>query len=571
MPLSFNPAQQQHEPAPEPESTPSAPGLLQGTAEQQAIWDALRTGTTHMIVDAVAGSGKSTSLVQGLMRMRDLRPRPSVCILAFNKHIADEMTSKLRSMGIDWVAARTYNSFGYGAIRRAYGTVQLDEGKRARLIKKALDQLHPSELPWDTRRLVEGAVRSLVGLCKAHLFKGDNQDQLDMLCARHDVTLQDHEGDWTDLVYSSVPMVLARAGAETNVVDFDDQVWLTVTKHLPVDKYDVLMADEVQDSNPMQQAMMQMACPTGRIVAVGDTMQAIYGFRGADTDAMNRLHAALSSTERGCARYPLTITRRCPKSHVELAQCIVPQIRALDDAPSGSVECLRDIAKHVRPGDLVLCRTNKPLVSTCFMLLKSGVKAVIRGRDVGKDLINLVQRLAKRSNDPTSVVDLQEELEAYFDIEQAKLLKLSDKGLSKLEALEDKVGCVTALLDGMRTVQELVRRIESLFADFEDNGAPRNAVVLGTVHRTKGLEASTVFVLEPRLLPHPMASQQWEREQELHLAYIAATRSKFNADGTGGRLVFVGPTVPAIYNTERAQVYAAGADYDWESYNNAQW
>jgi superfamily I DNA/RNA helicase len=79
---------------------------------------------------------------------------------------------------------------------------------------------------------------------------------------------------------------------------------------------------------------------------------------------------------------------------------------------------------------------------------------------------------------------------------------------------------------GSKTVGELKGVIEGLFADFDSAGKPNNAVVLGTVHRTKGLEADRVWVLKPELIPHPMAKAGWQQDQERNLAYVAVTRSK---------------------------------------------
>jgi superfamily I DNA/RNA helicase len=83
----------------------------------------------------------------------------------------------------------------------------------------------------------------------------------------------------------------------------------------------------------------------------------------------------------------------------------------------------------------------------------------------------------------------------------------------------------------------------------------KTVVVLGTVHRTKGLEAERVFVLAPDMIPHPMAKQEWEREGEKNIAWIAATRAKFTTT-TPGTLVFCGH-VPAIFKSKKAAAVRA--------------
>ena len=48
--------------------------------------------------------------------------------------------------------------------------------------------------------------------------------------------------------------------------------------------------------------------------------------------------------------------------------------------------------------------------------------------------------------------------------------------------------------------------------------------MFSTIHRAKGLEADTVHLVRPDLLPHPMA-RGWQVEQETHLRYVAHTRA----------------------------------------------
>ena len=72
-------------------------------------------------------------------------------------------------------------------------------------------------------------------------------------------------------------------------------------------------------------------------------------------------------------------------------------------------------------------------------------------------------------------------------------------------------------------VHDLVARIESLFSDNTDTVKAK--VLLSSVHRAKGLEAETVYISRPEMMPHPMATLEWEIEQEFNIKYVAITRS----------------------------------------------
>jgi DNA helicase II / ATP-dependent DNA helicase PcrA len=498
--------------------------LLPGSPEQEAIWEHLLHGTSHAVVQACAGTGKTWVIIQGILRLQ-------------------------QEYGAD-VTATTYNSFGWRACIHAFHP-QLDDQKVGRIVEAQAEQEYGRvNMEYHDWIGTLSATRKLVALCMNCMFDGKNTADLDRLADKHNLPLNGNAAR----VYDLVPRVLAQCAEDTAVMCFDDQVWQTVTKGLPTDTYDLLFVDECQDTNLAQQQMVFMACPKGRVIFVGDTNQAIFGFRGADTDSMPRMQERLGASERGVDVFPLTVTRRCPTRHVRLAQGIVPDIQAMPDAPDGEVHTYspEQALRSMAPGDLVLCRTNAPLVAYAYALIKRNVKAIVRGRDIGTGLRQLIDKL--RAGD--SVTKLLEKLEAYQARETEKLKKLGDKGKAKLESLNDRCECVTVLTDGVNSVTALKTKIDRIFADFDDSGKPRDAVVLGSVHRTKGLEAHTVYVLAPELLPHPMATQTWERVQEHNLAYVAVTRAKYDvAAGEPGRLVFVlsektvkmGVDIPAIY------------------------
>ena len=240
------------------------------------------------------------------------------------------------------------------------------------------------------------------------------------------------------------------------------------------------------------------------------------------------------------------MTRRCPKTHVTLVHSIVADIKALDDAPEGVVQCMQEsqAISMMKAGDMALCRVNAALIPAAYALLRRGIRPLIRGRDLGKGLLDLIAKLEKHA---TNLPALQIELDRYRHDEVLRLSALGNKALGRLSAVNDRCDCLTEFVHEATSIPDLKAKIESLFADFESDGRPREYVVLGTVHRTKGLEAERVFVLAPELIPHPMARQPHEQQGELNLAYVAATRAKFNKTAPG-TLIFCG-SIPGVYKT----------------------
>lgn len=300
----------------------------------------------------------------------------------------------------------------------------------------------------------------------------------------------------------------------------------------------------------------------GRIIVVGDRNQSCYGFRGADVNAIPSLLEMLEHRKNGCRTFPLSVCRRSPVSHIRLAQSLVPDIQWMTkqnsgtDAPEGEIyQVSENVAlDRMIEGDMGIGRVNKVLIPAAYQLIRMRKKVIIRGRDIGTGLIALIKKMRAKS-----ITELLSKLGAWFEKEVSKLCAKENvdkpallmKGATKFQSLEDRVGCIEALCDGIETLDELFSTIEKLFGDFDDDGQPKQAIVLGTVHRTKGLEAHNITILDPEHFPHPLGRKSWERVQEKNLAYVAVTRSKFKLNAHGdvvepGRLTFVGQC-PSIF------------------------
>jgi superfamily I DNA/RNA helicase len=273
-----------------------------------------------------------------------------------------------------------------------------------------------------------------------------------------------------------------------------------------------VFVDEAQDTNKNQiQLALRAVKKTGRIVAVGDRNQSLYGFRGADVDAIPNLIDSLDADT-----LPLSITYRNPKSVVDLVNSEFPHIplEAADFAKPGTIMTITEseASRMYKEGDMVLCRCNAPLVGPAFELIRNGVKAIIRGRDIGKNLMNLIDKFSAED-----VGELMKLMEKYREKEVKKLMAAEKN--QQAQSLEDKIDTVIALADGCEMIYEIETKIKTIFSDHSEG------VVFSSVHKAKGLEAERVYILEPNLMPHPMAKKSWEMTQEINIKYVAYTRS----------------------------------------------
>ena len=492
---------------------------------QQAIFDHFRTGKGSVIVKAVAGSGKSTTIARALPF---LRASQTATLLAFNKDAATELQAKVAKLAEEEKrtdrfakSIKTFHSAGFGAYRYWRNRVRVDDAKVFNIIDSMMTK--------DQARVYSPFIKRMVSLAKSagigYLVPNAQSSWIE-LQERHDIYLdiEDNAAYSEAEAMSLAQAVLSASRDQTDVIDFDDMLFMPLVHNVSFFKADVLIVDEAQDTNAVQLALMKrMVKPGGWVCAVGDPKQAIYGFRGADSSAMDNIRSAFGARE-----LPLTVSYRCSQSVVKLAKTLVPYIEAHDDAPAGIVriaptpstpaECASFYAE-LRNDDFVLCRNTKPLVQLAYALVGAGRPARVLGRDIGRGLTSLITKMHC-----DNVIDLERKLEDWCAREVAKWSSKHNE--QRAQAAEDRVACIFVVLDRLdedhRTVQDLIAAIDALFTDKPD----ARSITLSTVHKAKGLEAERVFVWRADLMPSPWARQEWAREQEDNITYVAWTRAK---------------------------------------------
>lgn len=472
------------------------------SAYQQAVFDFITGGTGHAIVRAVAGSGKTTTLVQALNL---IDPRKQALFLAFNKSIAQELQARVPS----YVSARTLNSLGFGS---CMANIQPRPAIDATKVRKIIKEM----LPPDKARYT-ACIGRIVALCKANgIVPGIpgcrplapyRADVIDSLMDAHDIEVP---GPW-DEVYELAAEVLRRSVALKEIIDFDDQLYLPVIHGWTVPQYDWVFVDEAQDLSLVQRALVKKALkPNGRLVAVGDDRQAIYAFRGADSRSMEALASDFS-----CTDLPLSISYRCAKKIVALAKKLVPWIESNPAAPDGEIESLPTFGPTIfSPDDMVVCRNTAPLVTLAFRLLRARVPCRIMGKDIGDGLKALINKLGAQDI-PTLLGQVAE-----WAKQQTAAAIAADKP-EKAELIADKAECIRFLGESITSgkTRDLVAEIDLLFSSTQ-------GVTLATVHKAKGMESRRVFILDQHLMPSRYAKTPEALQQEHNLIYVAITRAK---------------------------------------------
>lgn len=474
---------------------------------QKAFFTFLQKGRANVVLDAVAGSGKSTTIVRALALIpSDKR----VLFLAFNKSIVEELKRKIGNMSN--VDIKTLHSLGASAITRSLkSAVNPDKYKAYINDGIATKSIFPynDNLTAEERGDWKQNIMSLIDLGRVNLVK--RPDELEDLAYKHNLILVDNE-------ISVAMRAISWGMANTSEIDFTDMIYFPCVKKIQLFHYDYVFIDECQDLNAAQRTLfLQCIKKGGRFVAVGDPRQAIYGFAGADVESFNLLKS-LPNT----AHMPLSVCYRCDADIIAAAKEIVPQIEARDGAPAGMIDHEAKL-EQVQDGDMILCRVTKPLVALCMRYISMGIKAYVKGRDIGTNLVNLLKK-TKRTVLSEAFDRLHKELDKICDKVKAKT-HCTDEEAKQNEvyrAMEDKIGALEVLSEGCADVLELIDRIESIFSDEAGSG-----ICLSTVHKAKGLEADRVFIVCPdKFYLKQCMMVPWMAEQERNLVYVAITRAK---------------------------------------------
>jgi DNA helicase II / ATP-dependent DNA helicase PcrA len=273
--------------------------LFQPSVYQQAIFDFIVTERGNGVAEAVAGSGKTTTLVEALK----LTPANSkVVLLAFNKHIAAELRTRVPPH----VRVATLHSLGLDNLANLYGLSKAPVEKGGSVDEFKLDNL--MDVFWPTSKyrktsdkktdlLIHGKkveielserkanrekrsiIRKVVALSKATLVDYDSKEELLDMAERYGIDLGDHEKE----ILAKVPELM-EACKTTDTVDYEDMIWLMVVDKrakLHTEKFDMIFVDEAQDLNACQiQFVLNSLAPGGRIIAGATGIRAFTVFVG---------------------------------------------------------------------------------------------------------------------------------------------------------------------------------------------------------------------------------------------------------------------------------------------------
>jgi DNA helicase-2/ATP-dependent DNA helicase PcrA len=451
--------------------------------------EAIEADEPLLCVLAGAGAGKTRVLtLRVARRVRDGSIQADrVLVTTFSRKAAEELRTRLWSLGVSGVKAGTFHRTALSLLRehraqRGRPEPQLMPDRRRLLAEvttgdprrvRALD----GEIGWAKASLIAPDRYA----SEAHRSKrrsGVNSEQVAEVYARYEAERTKRRLlDFDDLIVACADSLAGDSA-------FADAIrWRT--RHLFV--------DEMQDVNPAQFRLLSaLLSDEPDLFVVGDPNQSVYGFNGADPTLLHKLPEIL----RGTKVIRLDENHRCTPQVVAVATAVLREGASERDEPA-------DVAD--------------PSSSR----VDGAVPTVVRHESDEEEAAWAATR-AKQSRGPGR---------RWSSI---AVLTRTNAQLAVVQAAMESAGvpCLVAGAD-LGPASDLRGSRQSRFRaevdeEGEDEEITRDAVVLTTFHRSKGLQWHTVMIigLSEGLMPIGSARTHDAIEEERRLFYVALTRAE---------------------------------------------
>lgn len=478
------------------------------TEEQLAILDWKEDCT----INAVAGSGKTSTIIEyAASRPAGVR----MLYLAFNKSVKEEAVRKFAARGLTNVTVETAHSL---AFRR------IIPGSRYKLRARGY-------ATHETAALLE--------------LSGDGDRHTAFIIANHinkfvsyfcnSAARKVQELNYTEKVFDPAARLFVQrfypailegtrrllAKMERAEIEIIHDFYLKKFQLLsPVLPYDYILFDEGQDASAAMLDVFRKQ-PAVKLI-VGDTHQQIYAWR----------YAVNSLEKTGGQRFRLSASFRFPADIAGLAMAVLELKKEL--GPYEPVP-VTGLGKPVKPrSKATIARTNLGLLLHAInyitenrklkhIYFEGNIHSYTYADDGASlyDVLNLYNGTKERVRDPliASMKDM-DELEAYIEA-------TDDTQLAMMTEIVEEYG---------NEIFDILQKLKTLHTG--DAERDKAEMIFSTVHRAKGLEYDTVYLVNDFISKNKLEKQLKEAEQnkqpvdkirlneEINLLYVAVTRAR---------------------------------------------
>ena len=260
--------------------------------------EAVTAAPEHMLVLAGAGSGKTRVLVHRiawLNQVEGVSPYNFFAVTFTNKAAAEmrQRVEQLQGIPVSGMWVGTFHGLAHRLLRNHWQEAKLpqsfqilDSDDQYRLIRRVLKSLELDEAKWPPKQAQ--------GFINARKDEGKRPSHID--ASRNPLYEQ------MIRIYAAYQAACERAG----VIDFAELLLRTLelirdNESLQAHyqkRFQHILVDEFQDTNTIQYALIQLlAGKDNKVFIVGDDDQAIYGWRGAKVENIQRFQKDFPSVE----------------------------------------------------------------------------------------------------------------------------------------------------------------------------------------------------------------------------------------------------------------------------------
>ena len=262
---------------------------------------AATTETKHSLVLAGAGCGKTKTIVARAAYLIDQGvPANQIQILTFTRRSASEIVARVElALGdaVKGLRASTFHTFCMYLLRRvpkAFGLDQFsiidrdDQLMLFRLIRGKDDKKNPNALPKPKE------------LCDLYSFARNTRQKLSLALEKQMPEFLEYKDQIAEVMKEYEARKQARY-----FLDYDD-ILAVVASGLAQSEglsdyvaglCQYMLVDEMQDTNPLQWAILEPLKDKTSLFCVGDDAQSIYGFRGADFENIHHFKDRVPDAE----------------------------------------------------------------------------------------------------------------------------------------------------------------------------------------------------------------------------------------------------------------------------------
>jgi F-box protein, helicase, 18 len=473
----------------------------------------------NLIVNACAGSGKSSTLLQYLKT----RPDKKKLFLCFNSSVSKEITLKAKLLGIENIQVSTAHSLAY----RAFPNMK--KYTLAKALKPFdLMQVFGVKPNLNNLTLYKNATDLFNMFCNSDKMK---IKEIDYLAA---ISMMDIYGD-TEKKQERTSVVKKQSDA---IYKIAQKIWdgmksgeLSIThdfylKHYHLTKpkvnAEIVVFDEMQDASPQMLDLFQIQEHCNKI-GIGDSSQAIYGWRGA-IDALNVLD------------YPkknLSKSFRFAQNIADIANEII-QCKTFMDPNFKYVPMAGMDKPHIENNHTCyLARNNLRLLSKLIEFVGSGGTEFAFEGSIDQSIY---------TQDGVSIYDIYALFAGKRDYMRSDFIKAFGSWkefLQYIDLMEDfELKILAGLVVKYRgEIFSLLKKIKATEKSKKDS-----RLIFSSAHKSKGLEYGKVYLLDDFLqkeefesllriksnIPEQSIGKTVSLEsvnQELNLLYVAVTRT----------------------------------------------